>query len=44
MYAASYRGSKLMVAIALYHGILMATRVNEVGSGTAILDEQPAGC
>jgi hypothetical protein len=35
-----YRGSKMMVAISLYHAIVVATRVNEVGSITAILDDQ----
>lgn len=33
-----YRGAKLMVAMSLYHGIMKATRVNEVRTATAILD------
>jgi hypothetical protein len=35
-----YRGSKMSVAIALYHAIVVSTRVNEVGTITAILDDQ----
>lgn len=35
-----YRGSKMSVAIGLYHAIVVSTRVNEVGSVTAILDDQ----
>ncbi len=35
-----YRGSKMMVAISLYHAIVVSTRVNEIGSITAILDDQ----
>jgi hypothetical protein len=35
-----YRGSTLSVAIALYHALVVSTRVNEVGSITAILDDQ----
>jgi hypothetical protein len=33
------RGSRLSVAIALYHAIVVGTRVNEVGHITAILDD-----
>jgi hypothetical protein len=33
------RGSRYSVAIALYHAIVVGTRVNEVGSITAILDD-----
>lgn len=35
-----YRGSKMAVSIALYHAIVVGTRVNEVGTITAILDDQ----
>lgn len=35
-----YRGSKMSVAIALYHALVVSTRVNEIGSITAILDDQ----
>jgi hypothetical protein len=35
-----YRGSRMSVAIALYHAIVVSTRVNEVGTITAILDDQ----
>lgn len=35
----NHRGSQLMVAIALYHALVVSTRVNEVGSVTAILDD-----
>jgi hypothetical protein len=35
-----FRGSRMSVAIALYHAIVQGTRANEVGSITAILDDQ----
>ena len=35
-----FRGSSMSVAIALYHAIVVSTRVNEIGSITAILDNQ----
>lgn len=33
-----FRGPRLMVGIALYHGLMKATRLNEVATATAILD------
>ena len=33
------RGSKMAISMALYHALVIATRVNEVSSITAILDE-----
>ncbi len=33
------RGSQMKVAISLYHALVVSTRVNEVGSVTAILDD-----
>lgn len=36
----SARGRRMSVAIALYHGLVVSTRVNEVPSVTAILDSQ----
>ena len=33
-----YRGGSLMVAIALYHGLMKGTRTNEVTTATAIMD------
>jgi len=33
-----YRGGKLMVALAIYHGLIRAMRVNHVATATAILD------
>jgi hypothetical protein len=35
-----FRGSRMSVAIALYHAIVQGTRANEIGSITAILDDQ----
>lgn len=35
-----FRGSRMSVAIALYHALVVSTRVNEVGSITAVLDDQ----
>ncbi len=35
-----FRGSSMSVAIALYHALVVSTRVNEIGSITAILDDQ----
>lgn len=34
-----YRHGRLMVALALYHGIMKSTRVNEVKTAVSILDE-----
>ena len=34
------RGGKMAISMALYHALVIATRVNEVSSITAILDEQ----
>jgi hypothetical protein len=34
-----FRGGKFMVAMAMYHAIMRATRINEVLTATAILDE-----
>lgn len=35
-----FRGSKMMIAIALYHGLVVSTtRANQIGSVTAILDD-----
>lgn len=36
----THRGSKVQVAIALYHGIMRGARVNDVRSVVSILDEQ----
>jgi hypothetical protein len=35
-----YRGSRASVAIALYHALVVSTRVNEVGAIVAVLDDQ----
>lgn len=34
-----YRGGTLMVGLAMYHGIMKSTRINEVATATAIMDE-----
>lgn len=39
-----YRGGKLMVAMALYHAIMTATRLNGCDTATAILDEHAFRC
>lgn len=36
----SFRGKRLMVAMSLYHGIMASTRLNEVLTATAIMDDQ----
>lgn len=35
-----FRGSRMSVAIALYHALVVSTRVNEVGAIVAVLDDQ----
>lgn len=35
-----FRGSRMAVSIALYHALVVSTRVNEVGSIVAVLDDQ----
>ena len=34
-----FRGGKLMVGLAMYHAIMKSTRINEVATATAIMDE-----
>ena len=34
-----YRGGKLMVALAMYHAIMKATRINEIATAVAIMDD-----
>jgi hypothetical protein len=34
-----YRGGTLMVGLAMYHAIMKSTRINEVATATAIMDE-----